>query len=1015
MFTLDYHKSQNVLHVGTEKPRAYFVPCSSEKEAGSDNRALSSRFLSLCGMWDFRFYPVPEDIEDFTSSDFVPSGHDGMTVPRSWQTVSGYDSPNYTNVTYPFPIDPPNVPAANPSALYSRKFFISDAFFDGRDVFINFEGVDSCFYLYINRKFVGYSQVSHCVSEFDISDYIFEGENLVQVLVFKWCDGSYLEDQDKFRFSGIFREVYLLSRDRERISDFFIHPVLNADYSRGELSVDFVTVGEPEICVRLSSPDGETVYAGKYVPGDRIAVDGPALWSDETPFLYTLMIKCGGEYICQKIGFRSFEIKNRTVLVNGKKVKARGVNRHDSHPILGSATPLDHMMNDLLILKRHNVNMIRTSHYPNDPRLPEMCDRLGIYLCDENDFETHGIQAVDWDYFVRSPEWTDSLLDRIERLFERDKNRASVIFWSLGNESGMGDNQRLMSEYIKKRMPEAIIHCEDVSRRLRIGPEPKGYVDMVECPWVDVESRMYPSVGECREYLENPVFTKPLFLCEYSHAMGNGPGDLADYWELMVNYDGFFGGCVWEFLDHSVATGSDPLYHPHYLYGGDFGDVPNDGNFCCDGLVYPDRRPHTGFLELKQILAPVSMTGASPDGSRFTLKSRRQFTSLSDMSLSWEIEKNGKTIRSGFVPRLDIGPEAEKTYETDISGLALEGNCHLNVSVLRNTPAEWAEAGSLVCSFQSAIDTETKFLSIDSPYQVTLKDAENEFVISTPQTEARVSRESGLITSYVFSGKQLLASPVTFTVWRAPTDNDRNIRHIWEKHGYDDARPKCTYVSVCGIGFDKVILRAGFSIESEKAGRIMTTETFYLFRGDGSVELRTKAETVDGLPALPRFGIEFLMPEGCEQIRYYGRGPYESYVDKRLASRQGLFTTTATDNFEHYIKPQENSAHADTLWMFTGDLNGNGLLFTGNGHLFSFNSSHYTPAMLTAAKHDFELEPLKETAVNVDYRQTGIGSNSCGPALAEKYRFDEKTFTFTVRIMPCGIDSVDPFAEAYKK
>ena len=1024
-FELNYHRSQKVLHVGTEPPRSYFIPFSCDGATPSQDtvRNASDRFISLCGEWNFRYYPTPDLIEDFTSPDFSDAGSDRMGVPGSWQTVPGYDTPNYVNVSYPFPVDPPFVPTADPSALYSRSFFIPEGYIKGREIFLDFEGVDSCFYVYINDIFVGYSQVSHSTSEFNVSGYVHKGQNSVKVLVFKWCDGSYLEDQDKFRYSGIFREVFLLSRDKTRVIDVYSRALLSKNLKSGEVIADITTNDSAGITARLVSPAGKIVGESSVtVSGNgevSLLVSEPELWSDESPALYTLLISCGEEIIAIGVGFRRIEIIDRVIYLNGKKVKARGVNRHDSHPVLGSATPFDHILEDLYILKRHNVNMIRTSHYPNDPRFPGLCDRLGFFLCDETDLECHGMQRVgDWDYFVREPEWTESLLDRVARMFERDKNHPSVIMWSLGNESGMGDNQRLMSEYVKSRCPGAIVHCEDVSRRLHGMTKERGaYENKEECPWVDVESRMYPSVAEIEKYLTDKKFTKPFYLCEYSHAMGNGPGDLREYWECIRSHDNFFGGCVWEYTDHAAAVG-DVYTDPHYMYGGDFGDWPNDGNFCVDGLVYPDRRPHTGFEEYKQVLAPFEISDVASDASSFRVRSRRFYTSLNDLSLFWTVEKNGKAVASGYVPSLAVAPGRSRVFSTGIK-IEPSDNTYINFSVRQNSPTEWADAGFEVGFCQSVLSTE-KFegkvkIPDDPGNPLGLRVFDDRFEILSSDGTAVVDRNRGLITSIVSAGKEMLSSPVTPQIWRAPTDNDRRIKAEWYSECFDKTFCDCRGVEILSNESGIISIGAKLLLAANHRRPVLFADAVYSFFTDGSISISMNVSVRPGLPPLPRFGVVFRMPEGCEKIRYFGRGPVESYIDKNLASRMGLWNTTATENFEHYVRPQENSAHADTLFAEISDLRGRGILVTGAGRTFSFNCCHYSPETLTKTGHDFELVPEKETVVCIDYKQTGIGSNSCGPALDEKYRFSETEFRFTARILPCDVNAVDSFAEAKKR
>ena len=533
-FEFNYHKSLEHLHVSCEKPRAYFVPHTTECSAKRGNRAESKLFTSLCGDWDFKYYPNETYLDDFISPDFTTAGFDKLTVPMSWQVnyKKGYDTPNYVNVNYPFPVDPPYVPNDNPCGLYVREFDMTEPL--DKEYYINFEGVDSCFYLFVNDEFAAYSQVSHMTSEINVTKYLKMGTNTVKVLVFKWCDGSYVEDQDKFRFSGIFREVYILAREKAHVEDIFVKTYLADDFKSADVKVELTLTAAAEVEYKLCAPCGCTVAEGKTADGKiEMSVASPALWSDEEPNLYNLYIKCGGEYICQRIGIKRVEIKNRVYYINGKKVKCKGVNRHDSHPILGSATPMDHMLEDLYILKRHNVNMIRTSHYPNDPRFLELCDVVGMMICDETDLECHGMRYgkngfYSWDEITDSDEWTETYLDRVERMYERDKNRACVVMWSLGNESGVGRNQVKMADYLRSRDERNIVHCEDITRR-RFRKDRYDDTDeyaKFECA-TDVDSFMYYSPAQCDHHLNKiKGLTRPLFLCEYSHAMGNGPGDL---------------------------------------------------------------------------------------------------------------------------------------------------------------------------------------------------------------------------------------------------------------------------------------------------------------------------------------------------------------------------------------------------------------------------------------------------------------------------------------------------------
>lgn len=1024
-FEYSFHKSQEVLHYGCEAPRAYFVPYHSEQSALTDNRAASARFFSLCGDWDFKFYPAPSMIEDFTAEGFCTCGFDKMTVPRSWQTVlgKGYDTPNYTNVNYPYPVDPPHVPDINPSALYVRNFELTEDYLSGKDIYINFEGVDSCFYLYINDKFVGYSQVSHMTSEFKITDKLNVGKNTIKVLVFKWCDGSYLEDQDKFRYSGIFREVYLLARDKVHISDLYCRQSINAKYTQAVLRVETELSGKAQIDYKLLDPKGHEESGGSItLDGSgafEMLVANPKLWSDETPVLYTLVIKCGDEHIVQYVGFRTIEIKNRIVYINGQKVKVHGANRHDSHPILGSATPTDHMLEDLYILKRHNFNMIRTSHYPNDPRFYTLCDKLGFFVCDETDYETHGMQRIgDWDYFSREEAWTESLLDRVQRMFERDKNHPSIIMWSLGNESGVGENQEKMSNYIKSRLPGAIVHCEDASRRLWNPNTKPGaikdagkYTGLYELDWYDVSSRMYPSFPEMKEYLADKKYTKPYFLCEYCHAMGLGPGDLKQYWDLIFANDHFFGGCVWEMIDHSVATGDDIYNDPHYVYGGDFGDFPHDGNFCVDGLVYPDRRPHTGIKEHKAVLKPFVISEVTADGS-FRIKSRRYYTSLEDLSLYWSVECDGKIVRDGVISELKVAPQRSRKYKLDLEGLELCGICTLNFSVRQIKSTPWAPAGFEVGFHQEKLEAAERVSKDEAckTNKVVVSEDDKAIRVTVGETSYKFCKTCGLIAAIKDNGKDMISSPMTPTVFRAPTDNDRRIKSDWYNSGFDRTAVKCYSVSV-DASDDCAVIKASLSLGAKLLAPAAKIEAEYTVASTGELSVMMDVKVAENLPPLPRFGLQFEMPEGNEKLEYFGMGPGESYIDLRNSSYLGHFTSKVSDNFEPYVRPQENMAHADTEWVAVTNESRHGLLVVADGKPISFNCSHFTPHQLASTRHDYELVPKKETVVNIDYRHTGIGSNSCGPSLLPEFRFSEKEFTFKFRILPAVLGNVDPFSK----
>ncbi|MFA6948339.1 MAG: glycoside hydrolase family 2 TIM barrel-domain containing protein, partial [Eubacteriales bacterium] len=914
----NYFRDLKTLHVGCEEPRAYFIPYQSDEAAKKDVRSGSEFFKTLCGEWDFKYFASVNDVTDITADGFSTDGFDKLPVPMNWQASlalgRGYDIPNYTNVNYPYPTDPPHVPDDDPCGLYVRSFTLNDKFLDGRKLTLNFEGVDSCFYVWVNDEFAGYSQVSHMTSEFDITDKVNPGKNTIKVLVIKWCDGSYLEDQDMWRMSGIFREVYILSRCENGIRDFFVKPSLNDNFTLGTLVCDITAAGKCDIAYRLAAPCGRVLAEGS-VAADRdgkakieAAVNSPALWSDEKPALYELYLSCGGEHIKADVGFRKYEIKDGCVLINGEKVKAKGVNRHDSHHLLGHATPYEHMLRDLYIMKAHNVNMIRTSHYPNDPRLTGLCDKLGIYVVSETDIETHGMCVDgDWNGISNNPEWRDAYVDRARRMFERDKNHACIIMWSLGNESACGDNHRAMTAFLRSRDNSRIIHYEGASLQ---------YTNHVHATDItDIESTMYSKPADCAAYCENEKYTLPFFLCEYSHSMGNGPGDLGEYWDVIYSHDNFFGGCVWEFIDHSVAR-FDENGKMFFTYGGDFGDTPNDGNFCVDGLVYPDRRVSNSLRELKQAIKPFTAYLADGDKGIVRIKSRRYFTSLDDCDLVWNYEENGRQLAEGVIPSISVYAQDEAEFELGLDKIAHGAGVRtLTVSLRRAVSTAWAKIGDEV-GFEQFI-LGGKYIpeqSTDSSNTVNAVENGDTITISAGDTEYVFDKHHGKLTNIRDNGMEMLVSPLELTAWRAPTDNDRNIRHEWQNMLLDRAVLKCYSAGLCVSDENHASFKASVALGCAPRVPFARAELVYTVLADGSLDISCAVDVSEKAPFLPRFGFEAVMPDFCEDFAYFGWGPMESYADKRLAAKLGLYKTPVSENYEPYIFPQETGSHWGTKY-----------------------------------------------------------------------------------------------------
>ncbi|MBO4423398.1 MAG: DUF4981 domain-containing protein, partial [Clostridia bacterium] len=831
-------------------------------------------------------------------------------------------------------------------------------------------------------------------------DYVTEGKNEIRVIVLKWTDGSYLEDQDKWRTSGIIREVYLLFRDKEHIRDINVTTGLSEDFAHASLDVAYDVDGEVQIESELLYNGGSVARAG----GTRVSVefDAPKLWSDEEPNLYELYIRADEEHIVIPVGFCDIKVKDRAVYLNGKKIKFKGVNRHDSHPELGSATPYGHMKEDIMIFKRHNINAVRTSHYPNDPRFALLCDKYGIMMIDETDLEAHGVALFGpWTRLSDDPEWQEAYLDRVGRMYERDKNHPSVIMWSLGNEAGYGRNQKAMSKYIKTRDKKRLIHYEGGNERYTGGVMQYGVLD--------VESYMYPSVDFIEKYAKDDSKKLPLFLCEYCHAMGNGPGDLAAYWARFDKYDCLLGGCVWEFTDHSVLTDKG------FTYGGDFGEEPHDGNFCVDGLVYPDRRPHTGLLELKQAIMPFDITDNgdiphSGGAKEYKIKNKYRFKNLiDDFKLKAVQEHNGKAVKTEIYDELDIGPLETNTVFF-MPEKFRDGIDTVTFSLVAKNATEWAPAGYEYGHKQFVYGELAKDKTPGKPYKVHCLQTESSVIAEAGDVMYIFDNADGSLEQIINSGKAELEKPVSVGIWRAPTDNDRNIRHQWQRYGFDKARPNChTEPDIYEDG-EKAVISYGVSFGRYNDPPILHYLVTYTVFADGALKVEYDVSVREGLPFLPRFGCEIALPAETENVRYFGYGPVESYADKRLAAVLGEFRSKVKDQHEPYVRPQENGAHYGTKWAQVYSVAGDGLSIAGDIH---FSASPYSVKQLTETPHEYELVPDGLTYVKVDHKQSGIGSNSCGPELDPAYRFSETGFSFEFIVKPGVAADIDPF-EFYK-
>ena len=969
-----YHENPQELHINTLERHCYFIPFGKEQNPFGD-RETSQRFELLNGEWDFRYYESIIDMED----DFISVPFDKkIPVPSNWQ-LHGYDRPQYTNVCYPIPYDPPYVPDDIPVGVYRCSYNHTP---DGQNKILVFEGVDSCFYLYINGEFVGYSQVSHCTSEFDITPFVRQGENIITAAVLKWCDGTYLEDQDKFRLSGIFRDVYVLSRPNTCLKNYIVKTELAPDFSSAEL---VLTAFGCDIKATLS--DASENVVAEFSAGDNAAVsvhiDNPVLWSAEKPYLYYLTISAGDEKIGERVGFRTVSAENGVVKINGRAVKFKGVNRHDSYPDTGYCASVAQMRADLELMKKHNVNAVRTSHYPNSPLFYRLCDEYGLYVIDEADVEAHGCVEVYNDFkwsmkngysgialLASDERFKKAITDRADALVKRDINRPCVVFWSLGNESGYGTNMLAAGELVKSLDNTRLLHYESTHR-----------LDDTSDEILDVVSEMYTSPENMMNFLRNENEKRPFILCEYCHAMGNGPGDLEDYHNTFYSHERFCGGFVWEWCDHALPLGRTDDGRVKYGYGGDFGEKHNDGNFCVDALVYPDRTPHVGLLEMKQVYRPVRVEKG--EGDSFIFRNILEFENAGDiLDCRYEITCDGGVLAEGKVA---FSVEPMGSTEIVISSVSefSDRETYIRFIFTAKNNTSFCEKGYEMCFDQIKLcDVPAQKPAAANGSEPVLEDSPLFTAVTVRDISYRFNKRISGFDSIKISGKEILDRPLAFNFFRAPVDNDV-MRGDWYRAHLNDCTAKNYGVTAektsCGA---EISLRQSFGWSIHQPVAYMDVK--YIISSDGSLDIKCSAEFSNKVTFLPRFGIRLFIPKTFDRAEYFGYGPYESYIDKHQASYIGNFSANISEMHEDYIRPQENGSHFGCRHLTVTDGKTN-IRFTSSED-FSFNASEYTQEELAGKRHNFELEKCGSSVICVDSKMAGVGSNACGPALAEKYR-----------------------------
>ncbi len=926
--------------------RCYYVPFGNEADA-FDCRKKSDRFIDLDGKWTIEEFDSPLSVPD----DFYKSTPSAEIEVPSCVQYYGYDHFQYTNVNYPFPYDPPYVSNINPTYHYQRTLKLDKK--KGERYYLNFEGVDSCFYLYINDEFVGFSQIAHRQSEFDITDVIKNGENKFDVLVLKWCMGSYLEDQDKLRFTGIFRDVYILARPEGHVVDYKIKTALDG-------TVTFTLTDGTDASLTFC---GENKHVTK---GETVSfkVENPHLWSAEDPYLYDLLIECNGEYIGEKVGIRTIYIKGGVYYFNDKPIKLMGVNRHDFNPRTGATVTIENIIEDFTLMKKLNVNAIRTSHYPNCPEFYKLADKYGFYVMDETDIEAHGVvtrfagyECDKFNEIAEDPQFRQAIIDRQKCNVERDKNRPCVFAWSMGNESGYGDNFVAALQWIKAN-DDRPVHYESI-----LFVDRKKHGEAIYYNDTDMVSRMYPEPAwMIHGYLDDPKETRPLVLCEYCHSMGNGPGDFKEYWDIIRSSDRFMGGFVWEWADHGVLYGGKGQ-----RYGGDFGETLHDGNFCMDGIMSADRKITQKSQEMKKAYEPVEFTLIK---DVLTLKSRNFFAPIKGTLTV--TRKNMGEVLTTESHTVDITAGGEVTYRVEPAHVVIASITLDKADGLLEKGHEIARVGFTNESVHDYTNKHYKAADITETGRHVL--------VNTPSASYVIDKANAAVVSIKNKNGEILESPFALNIWRAPTDNDRYVRDDWEKFRYNEIFSEVREVSVINNS-----VRFIGKIAPVKLEPIATYSLVYEFFDEG-MSASIDYEFADWTTFPPRVGLVTALDKQYNKVRYYGYGSNESYIDRRFSCIKDVYDDTVDNMFVRYVKPQENGSHYGTEFMEITD----GKTTVRAEGSFSFSALPYSSDMLTHTMHDWELPESKQTYLSLDFVMSGIGSNSCGPRLNEQWQAPKK-------------------------
>ncbi len=1011
-----------ITQINREDPHASFIPYANAEQAQLDDTWASPFVRTLNGTWKFHLSQNPEERPYwFFKDDYNIKDWSDIEVPSNWEVV-GFDYPIYTNVKYPHVVTPPLIKQDyNPVGSYKRKFEIP-ADWTSKEVYIHFGAASSCLSVWVNEQYVGYSEDSKTPAEFNITKYIKKGKNTLAVEIHRWCDGSYLEDQDFWRLSGITRDTYLLARNKQCIRDFKVVAGLDDNYQAGtfNLSIELANIGQTaaELVIDAEILDGEnslkkfTTNVNSSNAKENISFEDTLAdvkkWSAEQPNLYQLLLTLKDasgdiiEVIRQDIGFRKVEIKNKQLMVNGQPINVKGVNLHEHNELTGHVQDLETMMKDISLMKTHNINTVRTSHYPEPEMWYKLCNKYGLYLIDEANIESHGM-GYGPESLAKQPEWGKAHMYRTENMYQRDKNQPSVIIWSLGNEAGNGINFEATYKYLKEI---------DGTRPVQFEQAHGGDNTDIFCP-------MYATIDFMERYAQNDP-QKPLIQCEYAHAMGNSVGNLQDYWDLIESYDVLQGGCIWDWVDQGLLTVNE-TGEKYWAYGGDFGPdtVPSDGDFCINGLVNPDRGVKPALLEVKKVYQNIGFKAINLKSGEIEIQNKFAFTNLSEFEISWTITADGSIIQEGKLDELNLSPSASAKIKIDYSIDPQPGTEYfLNLSAKTKAEKDLIPANHEIAKEQMELPVFKAVAKTNIQDFQTLKaeDSTKKITITGEGFSVVFDKTKGILENFKSGELELLQSGPIPNFWRAPIDNDfGNDLHkrsrIWRKAG---EQRKVTSAQLQVVSANKAIVSFSFDLQDENGEKIADYSSKYTVFGSGDIEVANSFKMAkNDLPEIPLFGMNLVMPRQFDQISWLGRGPQESYCDRKTAAFVGLYTGAVADQYYAYVRPQENGNKTDVRWATITNADGNGLLFIGkpllemSAHhniMEDFESPERTDGrqidgVTPIHRHITDVKPRDLTSVNINYKQMGVGGdNSWGAWTHDQYRLTDKAYSYSFRI-----------------